>query len=812
MKMKKLLVAMLSLAMVVTGLIGNDVHIQAELNNSLYITENPDLIVVPGETTHISIPVKTMKDAIVSPILSVSAGDKSPFKFSKPTLSVNKVACSYIPVDTVTNIEFDVTTDETAAIKDYPIDISYTFTEWGYESTQEVTKHLNTTLKIQDEMTPAQLTVSDVKLLDPNVGSDTNLSFTVKNEGEVTAKSIYLLMDFGGAIDEGYTAKNIKVGNLATGETKLISLPVSILSTAGKGKKTLVCNFTYKTLDGAERTSTYKIYVNLSGNISSPELIVKDATFESGLTPGDDFNLSVVLKNTGSSKAKNISATIDDSSVTTDGILKNFYADGIDVDSISAYKSGTVSIPLTVSKYATGGMKTVKLIVTYTDANDVIYTSNETIYIDVTANTTAGTPNIVISNVVQSPEQPIAGDQVTISFDLENKSNVNISELKVYADGLTGTTFIPIESEPYQYIESLKSGKKVRISMPLEVSKSIAEGLNNLTVKYSFTGGEGSVIIPVRDVQNDLGSGSKPKLIVSNYTTDVEELRAGSTFNFTYDIYNTNASVAAKNITVTITQADNIFTVTQGSNSFFISNIAPGETVQNTVELKVKSDATTKAYPLKITIEYEYEGIEANPTTGEIGETKTEELNLQAMENARPVADNIQVYSWDGNVTVGNTATLSFEFYNMGKSVLNNVIATVECDGFTKADGSMYFIGNVEAGSSTLVEFDVIPNMEGAVPGSIKLSYEDSNGDTVEFTKEFEGMVMPAAAFDPGAMDGDSGEVFNPEMPTAKEAILPIWAFVLMLIAIFVLFVPITRKIIISVYKAKLRKKNHEQY
>jgi hypothetical protein len=146
----------------------------------------------------------------------------------------------------------------------------------------------------------------------------------------------------------------------------------------------------------------------------------------------------------------------------------------------------------------------------------------------------------------------------------------------------------------------------------------------------------------------------------------------------------------------------------------------------------------------------------------------------------------------------------------MGKSVLNNVVATVEGD-FTKADGSMLFVGNVEAGSSKYQEFDVIPNVEGTAKGTLKVSFEDSNGDKVEFTKDFEAQVGAATVFDPGATDG-STDVFNPDMPVAKTPILPIWAFILVEIVIAAIFIPVTKRVVINGYKAKLRKKEQEQY
>jgi hypothetical protein len=72
---------------------------------------------------------------------------------------------------------------------------------------------------------------------------------------------------------------------------------------------------------------------------------------------------------------------------------------------------------------------------------------------------------------------------------------------------------------------------------------------------------------------------------------------------------------------------------------------------------------------------------------------------------------------------------------------------------------------------------------------------------------------MPAGGMiDPGMGDPGTGEVFNPGGVVAKKAIVPIWAFVIIQIVIFALFVPITRKIIISAYKAKLRRKESEQY
>ncbi len=813
--MKKFLVALLAIVMVATGISGTDYQVKAA-TTTIRVVENQDLIANPGQTTHFKVPIMADGEFVSLPKIDfVTSGDKTtmPFTCSNPYLSQGDIKVLHVSNAVKTNLEFDVKMNDTASIGTYPITVRFRYDHDTDRETDDLTITITLNIKVTEEKMPIQLSAGSASLSNTAIGSDSNLSFTVKNEGEIEAKSVYLTMTYGDSFEELYTAKQIKVGDLTGNAYKNITLPITILSSATVGRKTITANFTYKTPDGESKTSTYNIVVNLSPNKTydeSPKLIVDEVKGPDSLDPGDKFKLKLNLQNIGGVTATDVVVSIDSTSIDATGILKGYYADGITTaDTVDLDEIKTVTIPLSVSKYATGGLKTIKLVVTYSDGKGNSYTLTNNAYVDVKATATSGSADIVISNVTQTPLQPKAGQKVVVTFNVKNKGPVTIKDLKVATEGLTSATFIPVLSQPYQYFEELKSGKTVQVKVPLIVSEDIVEGVNNITIKYSYNGGEGTATIPVLNVQND-STISKPKIIVSKYNTDLDELRAGSTFNFTFDLYNTNSKVEAKNITVTIVQADNIFSVTQGSNSFFIERIKPGETVSKTIEMKVKSDATTKAYPLDITIDYEYDGAKPNPTTGEIGESKTQKLNLQAVENARPVVDNVNVYSWDGNLTVGNTAYLSFEFYNMGKSQLNNVIAKVEGD-YTKSDGNMKFIGNVAAGTSSFVEVEVIPNVEGTANGVLKISYEDSNGDTVEFTKEFSQEIMSAGVIDPGMPGDGSGEVFNPA-PVAKAPIMQVWLFVLMQVVIFAIAVPVTRKVIISAYKAKLRKKEEEQY
>lgn len=817
-RVKGLVTIFLSLLLLLINVLGNGVRVYAD-NNVHVINPDPEKIVlVPGETRTLKIPVRAVGAEIHSPIISVDASG-TPYTVSTPILRTEGVE---VPMNTIFEylnqyIEIEVTVAETAKIGSYPIELLiYGRAIIPTTGEDDVNTKLTVNTQILEEKEPAQLSIDNIKFDNPIIGQDMNLSFTVKNDGEIAARNVYVSIDYADTgMIAGYPTKNMKIDDIATKKDVSVSLPIKILPTAKTGIKVLKVNLTHKTEKGDSVAESHDIYVTLKAGVNTPNLNLSDYSYIEVAKPGDELGLVLNINNSGKTTAVTPRIYVDDSSLGTAKFIKDYYTEYIELKNIKADNTVEAKVPLLVSKENKGGLQELKLNLVYFDDKGIEYKSTVTLYINVEAEgiTDDGKPIVLISNVIQSPKQPMAGERLEVSFDLLNKSTTDLSDLKIWLKNLTGSTFIPVGSDPYQYIGELKAGASKRIIIPLTVSESIPEGLNNLAIDYSFNGGGDSINIPVLDVKNeldDLKGASKPRLIVSKYNVDVDELKAGSIFKFSFEVHNTHSSVAAKNIIITVSgksqAGQEVFTVTQGSNNFFVSKIGPGETYTEELELKVKSDTATNAYPINVTIEYEYDGIEPNPTTGKIGETEEYDLNLQVVENARPVVDYVNVFSWDKGVTVNQPASLTFEFYNMGKSTLNNVIATVEGD-FMSSGSSMYFMSNVIAGGSAYAEFEVIPTVEGMAYGVVKITYEDSNGDEQVYTKEFEASVMGEQIWDPN-MGGDGGmDVFNPTVPEVKKEILPLWLFIIILVAIFIIFVPVSRKVIISIYKNKLRKK-----
>ncbi|MDF2472852.1 MAG: hypothetical protein K0R21_634 [Anaerocolumna sp.] len=606
---------------------------------------------------------------------------------------------------------------------------------------------------------------------------------------------------------EGYTEENPPIG-ISNFSTTYIEFDLKVKETAKISNKKMKVQVEYVGFN--RETNVQETFINdlpsvnfVILNEKEPAQLTIDSVSLNNATLGNTTELAFTIKNEGEISSLNTMFRVEGYEAA--GLIPEYSKLKQEAGTEGRLPAGEtyrVKLPVTVSGSATPGTKTLSIFTDYKDIDGAVYTTETKIYVNVTENSL--TPAIEIESTKYAGELK-AGSEFVLITTIRNEGVTDAESIEVSVEGLGINSFIPNYSTDTISGGTLEHNAKRDVRIPLIVPKEATSGLKEITVKINYMDDTKVVYtktskLYLEVMATDDAVASKPKLIISNFTTDVEELRAGNTFNFIFDIYNTHTSLNAKNIKVTVSQADNIFAVTNGSNTFYIDQIAAGQKQENSIELKVKADATTKAYPIEIKIEYEYDGAEANPATGEIGETVTETINLQAVENARPVVENVYVGNWDVPV-VNQPTALTFEFYNMGKSTLNNVYATVQGD-YLLSTGSMYFIGNVEAGYSEYAELEVIPSLEGLAKGTLVITFEDSNGDEINITKEFEATVQGEFIPDGGEMPG---EYFPVEEPV-KEPIIPTWLFVLLQIVILVVGIPATRKIILKLHKRKLRK------
>lgn len=603
--------------------------------------------------------------------------------------------------------------------------------------------------------------------------------------------------------------------DIITHKTTYISFEVKVKEGAKNGEYPLYLSFlTTDSYNNYMAPITLKnpVTIKVVNEKTAPQLSVKSTTYDNILKAGDKFNLKISLTNLGESMAEKVKISMDGFDGT--GVLPNYTYKSKSVVDIVQDEVQETTFPLKVSKTATDGTKTVNIIMECVDSDGNAYKETTSVFIEVKGkkDEKSGTPNVIITNVTQSTNSPTAGERFTVSFYIDNRGSEDVKEIQIAPTNLTNITYTPDNSEPYIYIDWLKGKTRKKITMNLEVSDKVVEGLNELNLGISYKGEDGTAYGPlaaklfIRNVLNPEDEGSTPKLIISEYKTSEENLKAGKAFDFTFDVQNTNSKVSARNIKVTLSSKDNVFSVTKGSNSFYIPVIQPGDKNHNVMNLKIKADSVTMAYPIEIKFEYEYEGMPI-PSDGTIspGVSITEIINLQVMENSRPSVSNISIGY--GEVPMIDTpTTLNFDFANLGKSVLSNVTARVESEGFEAT--STVFIGNVEAGSMSSQEIAITPKIEGPVKGELIITYENSNGEAIDVPTSFDATVMPMQTVDPGMDPG-----MDPGVTTVgKPPIVPTWIFIIIQIVVFAVAIPIGRKITLGIYKRKMLKKEQEEF
>lgn len=544
------------------------------------------------------------------------------------------------------------------------------------------------------------------------------------------------------------------------------------------------------------------------------EFTIRNMKIFGELKPGETVTVSFDLMNTGEREAKNVCLSADYSGGQ---LIPQYTAYTKKLGNLKKSASEKVTLEIKVLESVTQEMVQLPLVITYKDSDGVSYTeeNSNVLYLEVEQSQREkgefenGT--LLVNGVKQSPSQPKAGERVSLTFHMENTGEKDYTDAKLYVNYVSGTGFEPVSAEPYQYVGTIQAGQKKSVTVDVIAGKDIAAGMNTLTVDYEYKDGQkeeisDSVTLYVLNVQKAENAGlSKPKLMVSDFSSSKETVKSGEEFDFTFSVYNTHGDTAAKNIKVTVTSEN--FSVTKGSNSFFIPIIAPGESEEITINLKASAAAMTGSYPVDIRMEYEYDGMPV--TDGNAGGVEvTETKMLLIKENLRVSVENVAVGGWDMPF-VNQTTQLAFSVYNMGKSQLNNVYFTVEGD-FEVANGSSYYYGTLQAGYPDYVEMDIMPLAGGEAKGTLVVHMEDSNGDEVTYETEITGYIMEESGGDMGWEDpGMDFPVDVPPMDApAAEPVVSLPIFIVALIAVFLVSFFVARGIRIACYKKKLREED----
>ncbi len=510
---------------------------------------------------------------------------------------------------------------------------------------------------------------------------------------------------------------------------------------------------------------SFPVNLQVDSNVM-PSVIEVSTEEDKVFRPGLAQDTTIILNNVGERAAKNIRVEVESDKVA---IVGGSNVKHLQV--LNAKESKTWTLKLNVNSEVTASTVPLKVNLTFLNSLGEETKDTQTIYLATTALPSVSS-DVVIGHVTSPNGVFGVNENFNVSFAIsapEGAQNLRIT--------VKGDEGIVPKSQNVFSVPKLKAGEKKEYTVTLAATRAAVSSAHPIEVAVEYGTGEkrltinqfGSVTIsnPEKDEEDDKSDGTKkggPKIIIGEYKVDPTIVKAGQNFNLNIGFLNTHKLQTVHNFKASLkvieqgeNDAGNVFTPVGASNTFFIAELAPGETVNKTITLYTIPTAKPKTY--EVTLEMEYEDDKGNEFK------PTESIGI-------PVEQVTQIEIGDVQVDPGQVGMPSYfnaTLYNTGKTDITNVMVHIEGEGFTVQENKMY-IGSFEKQMTENYAPTLIPDRAGTLTGNVIIEYEESTGEAKQVIKEFSfevaEMMMPE---DPGM---EQGMDMMPQQSIAKWPLL----------------------------------------
>ena len=243
---------------------------------------------------------------------------------------------------------------------------------------------------------------------------------------------------------------------------------------------------------------------------------------------------------------------------------------------------------------------------------------------------------------------------------------------------------------------------------------------------------------------------SVPRVIVTGFSTEPGEVRAGSNFKLIVHLKNTSSRTGVSNLLFDLQAPSSgteaaaeapAFLPASGSSSIYLDSIPAGGTKDISIELNARADLVQKQYSISMSMKYEDSAAAQYEAQSS--------LAIPVRQEARFEFSRMQIAP--DTVSVGEEVNISCSLYNLGRVKMYNVKARFEGK---MIDTQEQFIGNLDAGATGTI--DAIVTAKKATKGTeeckLVLTYEDDAGNVSTSEQKFQMTVLEEAAVEDAGM------------------------------------------------------------
>lgn len=631
-------------------------------------------------------------------------------------------------------------------------------------------------------------------------GTQNTMVYTLTNETPYSARNLSVIPDVSMVEAEGFRLMNtsfiLSDTTLSTKEPVMIQLEAVVDDSVAEGVYPIKLLLTYDNESRDHYSREIMTYFEVRDDLAHKEklFIADDNAAKIRPTKGQTTTFVYKVKNEEDYTAGNVKTYIQ-------GLPANYFAlastdQQISLGNIGRYVTNDVAIDYRVSKDVPDGSYPYEIVLIYENefGNKVMQTSKYNLLV---SGPGSGEGEVSISEV-SYPKTANQDVPFTTGFKVVNSGEDVIEDLVISMGA--NEVFIP-KSASVVKVDNLEAGGFYDFSAEIVAT---GEGLTdrNYPLEFTMVYNNGSEQVTERQIMGvyiigkedgDTTSGNAPKIIVSDYRSEPQIVKAGGEFDLQLDFMNTNKTKTIYNVKAYITAKEstedtgNVFTPVGSSNTFYIDEIGPKGASSQSIKLFTVPDAAPKTYTITINFEYEDKDGVTFTATEYVGIPVTQVTKVEASDFNMPT-----------EVMAGEGINVYFDIFNTGKAKVYNLL--IKADGNFTSDPVSRYIGNFEAGSSDY--FDAYVNFQepGSVEGMFVISYEDAVGEPYVIEKKFTVNVMEAYMPE---FNGE-GEFMPEDYPMPVEGISRLPLIIGGLIAFVILAV------MIVIVMKKRKKKNRE--
>lgn len=354
----------------------------------------------------------------------------------------------------------------------------------------------------------------------------------------------------------------------------------------------------------------------------------------------------------------------------------------------------------------------------------------------------------------------------TLKLSVQNTTNYSAEGVKVTLSNL-GDIILNTYTDTID-AGDVAGGQTINASFPIKFPE-FPKAQSTLVATVTYTTPEGpkeqnfNVFLQATEKKEDEqppeSAALKPKVIVSQFNTDVEEVMSGEVFTLSFVLENTSTEKDLRNMTVNVTpqgytsssngtSSGPVFSLIDGTSSFYTDSLEKGGTLEYSIRLKCSASTGAGSYPIKISYDYEYaEGNNYQTGSGE------NDINL-------PVSQPIKFDLLDWTPPTESSLSgvpISFQYYNKSRNPMTSLTISVEGD----FEMPVQTIGTLAASSYDFFNGNITP-VEGAKVGDTKtailvFTFEDAAGEEKRIEEKFDVTIVEDTGMSDGMMDGMMG-------------------------------------------------------